>query len=82
MEIKKCNRNPYFLADFVYEGSFSDRNPFYLRIPEKDVIEFCNTLLKAYQDDMDGKIEVIPPYVYVTDNGNVFYDGEVIIKEE
>lgn len=31
---------------------------------------------------MDGKIEVIPPYVYVTDNGNVFYDGEVIIKEE
>lgn len=82
MEIKRCNRNPFFLADFAYDGTFSDGNPFCLRIPEKDVIEFCNTLLKAYQNDMDGKVEVMPPHVHVTDNGNVFHDGEVIIREE
>lgn len=31
---------------------------------------------------MDGKVEVMPPHVHVTDNGNVFHDGEVIIGEE
>lgn len=77
MEVKQCNRNPMFLADFAYDGIFSDGNSFYLRIPEKDVVEFVNTLLKAYEDDIDGKVEVIPPHVHVTDSSNIYHAGEV-----
>lgn len=40
MEIKQCNRNLFFLADFAYDGVFSDGNEFGLRIPEKG----CGTL--------------------------------------
>lgn len=28
MKIKQCNRNPLFLADFAYDGEFSDGNHF------------------------------------------------------
>ena len=37
MKIKQRNRNPCFLSDFAYDGEFSDRGKFELRIPEKDV---------------------------------------------
>lgn len=77
MEVKQCNRNPMFLADFAYDGIFSDGNSFYLRIPEKDVVEFANTLLKAYEDDIDGKVEVVPPHVHISDSGNIYHDGGV-----
>lgn len=63
MRVKQCNRNPFFLADFAYDGGFSDGEKFSLRIPEEDVVEFANTLLKAYRDDMTGKVKVTPAYV-------------------
>ena len=81
MKIKLCNRNPYFLADFAYDGEFSDGRHFELRIPEKDVEEFATKLLQAYKDDKDGKVKVIPPHVYITEKGNVFHDGSVIKNE-
>ena len=56
MKIKQCNRNPYFLADFAYDGEFSDGNKFYLRIPEKDVEEFATKLLEE-------KISAEFPYI-------------------
>ena len=77
MEVSQCNRNPMFLADFAYDGIFSDGNRFCLRIPEEDVVEFANTLLKAYQDDMDGKVEVIPPHIHITNSGNIYHDGKI-----
>ena len=30
MKIKQCNRNPYFISDFAYDGEFGDGNDFYL----------------------------------------------------
>ena len=63
MKVEQCNRNPCFLADFAYDGRFSDGEKFSLRIPEEDVVEFANTLLKAYRDDKTGKTRVTPAYV-------------------
>lgn len=77
MKIKQCNRNPFFLADFAYDGEFSDGNRFCLRIPESDVVEFANTLLQAYKEDIDGKVKVTPPHIHITENGNVFHDSQV-----
>ena len=81
MKIKQCNRNPYFLSDFAYDGEFSDGGEFELRIPEKDVEEFATKLLQAYKDDMDGKVTVIPPHAHITEKGNIFHDGSVIKNE-
>ena len=39
MKVDQCNRNPFFLADFAYDGRFSDGEKFSLRIPEEDVGE-------------------------------------------
>lgn len=69
-----------FLADFAYDGVFSDGNSFCLRIPEKDVVEFVNTLFKAYKDDIDGKVKATPPHIHITDSGNIYHDGEVITE--
>lgn len=77
MKIQQCNRNPFFLADFAYDGTFSDGNHFCLRIPESDVVEFANTLLQAYKEDMDGKVKVTPPHIHITENENVVHDGKV-----
>lgn len=63
MRVDQCNRNPFFLTDFAYDGGFSDGEKFSLRIPEEDVVEFANTLLKAYRDDMTGKTRVTPMYI-------------------
>ena len=63
MKVEQCNRNPFFLADFAYDGRFSDGEKFSLRIPEEDVVEFANTLLKAYRDDKTRKTRVTPAYV-------------------
>ncbi len=52
-------------------------NHFCLRIPEGDVVEFANTLLKAYKEDIDGKVKVTPPHIHITENGNVIHDGKV-----
>lgn len=81
MKIEQCNRNPYSLSDFAYDGVFSDGNRFCLRIPEEDVLDFANTLLKEFQNDVDGNVEVIPPHVHITECGNVFHDGKVIHKK-
>lgn len=82
MKIKQCNRNPYFLSDFAYDGEFSDGGKFELRIPEKDVEEFANKLLKAYEDDMNGEVKVVPPHVHITSKGAIFHDGSVIKNEQ
>lgn len=66
MKIKQCNRNPYGLSDIAYDGEFSDGSKFSLRIPEEDVEEFATKLLKAYEDDNNGKVKVIPPHVHIT----------------
>ena len=81
MKIKQCNRNPYFLADFAYDGEFSGCWHFELRIPEKDVEEFATKLLQSYEDDKKEKVKVIPPHVHITEKGNIFHDG-VVIKNE
>ena len=81
MEIKQCNRNPYFLGEFIYEGEFCDGWKFCLRIPAIEVEEFANILLQAYKDDMDGKVKVVPPHVHITEKGNIFHDGSVIKNE-
>ena len=81
MKIKQCNRNPYFLSDFAYDGEFSDGGRFELRIPEKDVEEFATKLLQAYKDDKDGKVKVVAPHVHITEKGNIFHDGSVIKNE-
>lgn len=67
MTIKQCNRNPFFLADFAYDGEFSDGEKFCLRIPERDVIPFAEALLKAYADDMNGDVMVTIPHVKYED---------------
>lgn len=77
MEIKQCNRNPFFLADFAYDGEFSDGEKFCLRIPEKDVIPFAETLLKAYADDMNGDVVVTMPYIKHEDGRPIFVEGKV-----
>ena len=77
--IKQCHRNPYWLADFVYKGKFSDGFEFNLRIPDEDVVEFANTLLQAYKDDEDGKVEVKPPHL---DKNGIFHDGVVERKNK
>lgn len=77
MEIKQCNRNPFFLADFAYDGTFSDGEGFCLRIPEKDVVPFAEALLKAYADDKNGDVRVTMPYVKYIGGKPVFVDGKV-----
>lgn len=77
MEIKQCNRNPFFIADFAYDGEFSDGNEFSLRIPEKDVIPFAEALLKAYADDMNGDVVVTMPCIKYENGHPVFVDGKV-----
>lgn len=77
MEIKQCNRNPFFLADFAYDGEFSDGNDFSLRIPEKDVVPFAEAILKAYADDMNGDVVVTMPYIKYEDGKTIFVDGKV-----
>lgn len=77
MEIKQCNRNPFFLPDFAYDGVFSDGNEFGLRIPEKDVIPFAEALLKAYADDMNGDVMVTMPYIKYEDGHAIFVEGKV-----
>lgn len=81
MKIKQCNRNPYSLADFAYDGEFIDGNTFCLRIPEEDVEEFATNLLKAYEDDKKGKVKVVPPHIHITAKGAIFHDGSVIKNE-
>lgn len=51
MRVEQCRRNPCFLADFAFDGVFSDGNKFELRIPARDVVIFAQTLLKAYEED-------------------------------
>ena len=77
MTIKQCNRNPFFLADFAYDGEFSDGEKFCLRIPERDVIPFAEALLKAYADDMNGDVMVTIPHVKYEDGHPVFVEGKV-----
>lgn len=77
MKIKQCNRNPLFLPDFAYDGTFSDGEEFSLRIPEKDVIPFAEALLKAYADDMNGDVVVTMPHIMYIDGKPVFVDGKV-----
>lgn len=77
MKIKQCNRNPFFLPDFAYDGVFSDGNEFCLRIPEKDVVPFAEALLKAYADDMNGDVVVTMPHITYIDGRPVFVDGKV-----
>lgn len=81
MKIKQCNRNPFWLSDFAYDGEFADGEKFCLRIPEEDVVEFATTLLQAYKDDKDGKVEVTMPHICVSGNKSVFIDGKVTRKE-
>ena len=81
MKTKQCNRNPYSLCDFAYDGVFSDGEEFSLRIPEEDVEEFATKLLQAYEDDKNGKVKVTPPYIHVTAKGATFHDGSVIKNE-
>lgn len=77
MKIKQCNRNPFFLADFAYDGMFSDGEKFCLRIPEKDVVPFAEALLKAYADDMNGDVVITMPHITYIDGRPVFVDGKV-----
>ena len=81
MKIKQCNRNPYFLGEFIYNGEFRDGSEFSLRIPGIEVEEFATKLLQAYEDDKKGKVKVIPPHVHITEKGNIFHDGSVIKNE-
>ena len=81
LKIKQCNRNPFLLADFAYDGIFSDGNGFCLRIPERDVIPFAQALLKAYEEDMQGKVEAYPPVVKWEEDGPVFIPGHIKRKE-
>lgn len=77
MKIKQCNRNPLFLPDFAYDGTFSDGEEFSLRIPERDVVQFAEALLKAYADDRNGDVVVTMPHITYTDGKPVFVDGKV-----
>lgn len=77
MEIKQCNRNPFFLADFAYDGVFSDGNKFCLRIPEKDVVPFAEALLKAYADDKNGDVVVTIPHSEYIDGKMVWVHPKV-----
>ncbi len=77
MEIQKCNRNPYFLADFAYDGKFSDGERFCLRIPERDVLPFAAALMKAYVDDFNGDVKVTIPHVRFENGKAIFEDGKV-----
>ena len=79
MRIEQCNRNPYFLSDFAYDGEFSDGNKFYLRIPEKDVEEFATKLLQAYKDDKDGK-QKLYLRTYILLKKAIFFTMEVLLK--
>ena len=69
MKIKQCNRNPYFMADFAYDGEFSDGNKFYLRIPEKDVEEFATKLTQYLKE-----IAFKDTYVSTARLGNLLLD--------
>lgn len=82
MTIKQCNRNPFFLADFAYDGEFSDGERFCLRIPERDVIPFASALLKAYVDDVNGDVVVTIPHIKFVEGKAVFVEPKVEIKEE
>lgn len=77
MTIKQCNRNPLWLADFAYDGEFSDGNGFCLRIPEEDVLLFTAALLKAYVDDFNGDVKVTIPHIRFENGKAIFEDGKV-----
>lgn len=77
MEIKQCNRNPFFLLDFAYDGVFSDGNEFCLRIPEQDVVPFAEALLKAYAEDKNGDVVVTMPHITYIGGKPVFVEGKV-----
>ncbi|MDE5885979.1 MAG: hypothetical protein K2H46_00140 [Muribaculaceae bacterium] len=81
LKIKQCNRNPFFLADFAYDGEFSDGNPFCLRIPERDIMPFVCALMKAYVDDVNGEMEVTIPHIKFVDGKAVFVEPSVKRKE-
>ena len=81
LKIKQCNRNPYFLADFAYDGEFSDGNRFCLRIPERDVVPFASALMKAYVDDINGDVIITIPHIEYIEGRPVFIDGQVKRKE-
>ena len=81
LKIKQCNRNPFFLADFAYDGEFSDGNSFCLRIPERDILPFVSALMKAYVDDVNGEMEVTIPHIKFVDNKAVFVEPSVKRKE-
>lgn len=66
-----------FLADFAIEGNFSDGNPFYLRVPEQDIIPFCESILRALVDDINGDVKVTHPHVRINDGKAVFYKGGI-----
>ena len=82
MKIKQCNRNPCFLADFAYDGEFSDGNRFALRIPERDVVPFASELLNAFVDDKNGKVVVTIPHIKWVDGKPVFVEPKVERKKE
>ena len=76
--IIECHRNPCWYGDFVYYGTFSDGNSFGLHIPERDIPEFIETLVKAVNDDSDGKVKVTIPHAVVDKDGFVhFVEGKV-----
>lgn len=77
MKIKQCNRNPFFLADFAFDGEFSDGEKFCLRIPERDVMPFANALLQALVDDENGDVVVTIPHIKYEDGKPVFIEGKV-----
>lgn len=74
MEIKQCNRNPFFLSDFAYDGVFSDGETFCLRIPERDILPFVAALMKAYVDDINGEMEVTMPQIRFEKGKAVFVE--------
>ena len=76
MEIEKCHRNPYWYGDFVYYGKFSDGNDFKLHI--RDIPYFVETLIKAFNNDADGKVKVTMPHMIIDKNDNAhFVEGNV-----
>ena len=77
MKVEKCHRNPLFIGDFAYDGEFSDGNPFSLRIPEDDIVEFAQTLLNAYNKDKNGEVKITFPAIAITEDGLKFIKGKI-----
>ena len=60
MKIKQCNRNPYGLSDFAYDGEFIDKSKFSLRIPEEDVEEFLENFKNGvYKDEAERSLDYV-----------------------